>query len=75
MVKIKISFIDGGYYEYQEDNPAFLRNLKELTEQGYTGKALIHALITDDWGPPPKIIQIEGSDSKGKIIDVIIPYS
>ncbi len=38
--------------------------LKELQSQGLAGKRLINELITDDWGPPPKFIEITGATSQ-----------
>jgi hypothetical protein len=55
MVKIKIYYVDGSYNEFEE-NELILKDLEELEKYGYTGKALLDKLITDDWGVPPSSI-------------------
>ena len=73
MVQVTIRFVDGSIKEFDE-GPAFLERLTDLRTRGYTGKELIHALLTDDWGPPPLHINITGVSESGEKIDITIPY-
>lgn len=49
-------------------------SLKRLQAEGYSGRALIDALITDDWGAPPRFVEIVGKGADGKRISLRIPY-
>ena len=40
-----------------------------------TGKELIHGMVSDDFGPPPISLQIEGKTEDGKTVRIGIPYS
>lgn len=73
-IKVSIRLVDGRLQEFDE-NPAFLQKLYSLQSQGFTGKQLVHHLITDDWGSPPIVIEISGKDSDGKNIEIRIPYA
>ncbi len=73
MIKIKVFLVDGSLIEYEEA-PGFLIRYKQLVIQGLEGKALIHELLTDDWGPPPLSVNISGKALNGSIIDMNIPY-
>lgn len=73
MINVSISFVDGGLQELSKNN-AFGERLLQLQNRGYEGKQLIHALLTDDWGPPPTVITIKGKLNSGKRIDISIPY-
>ena len=68
MPRVSIGFVDGSGDAYEE-SAAFMRKLKELQSQGLEGRALIEALITDDWGPPPKHVTIVDGD-----FELTIPY-
>lgn len=72
MVTVEINTVDGGYQNYDEDDQ-FLNRLKSLQAQGYTGKELIHALISDDWGAPPLVVVIKWSKN-GQNFITNIPY-
>lgn len=53
-VEIVISLVDGG--ERRIDGQAaadILAEYHKLVTQGLEGWKLIHALLGDDWGPPP----------------------
>lgn len=39
--------------------------LRELQAEGCTGRALVYALITDDWGAPPRFVDLEGTGDDG----------
>jgi len=70
---VKAHLADGGLQELTF-GPELLQQLESLQKQGYTGKQLIDRLITDDWGPPPVFVEISGTTSDGRIVDVRIPY-
>ena len=74
MIQVSISFTDGDFQEYAESSD-FLSRLTELQNQGYEGKKLINALISDDWGAPPLVVQIKGRVPNGSEIDLQIPYN
>jgi hypothetical protein len=40
-----------------------------------TGKQLIHEMVTDDWGAPPRSMVIEASTGDGRRVRISIPYS
>lgn len=73
-VYVSISFADGSAQEYEADR-AFLSRLLRLQEQGLKGKRLVHELISDDWGPPPRSVEILGKDESGQEFKVQIPYT
>jgi len=73
-VKVSIRFVDGSLQEYFE-GMKILSDLARLKRQGLEGKLLIHALLTDDWGPPPRLVQIKGVDESGCSVDIKIPYA
>lgn len=52
----KISFVDGGYDEV----PVAASEYRRLKALGLTDKALIIELLSDDWGAPPSIVEIDG---------------
>ncbi len=73
-IRVLIRLVDGGLQEFDE-SPAFLQKLRSLQSQGFTGKQLIHHLITDDWGAPPTVVEILGKDSDDKSFEIRIPYT
>lgn len=65
MVKVSISLVNGSLQEYSEgDN--FVSRLKLLQSQGYQGKALVHELISDDWGSSAKICSYKRNNFRGQ---------
>ena len=58
MIRVQMPFINGG-----EDKWEFS-----------SGKELIHELITDDFGVPPKYLSFEAKDEQGQMVTVTIPY-
>jgi len=64
MVRITIRFVDGSLDEFEESDH-FLLQLNALQIDGYKGKELINELITDDWGPPPLLVEIKGIKEDG----------
>lgn len=73
MITVKIPTVDGGLMEFTESDSIVAR-LTSLRADGYEGKELIHALLTDDWGPPPRGVQLEGRLEDGTRVDEYIPY-
>jgi hypothetical protein len=74
MINVTIRFVDGSLKEFKKDD-SFLAQLKALQNEGYEGKQLINELITDDWGPPPVIIEIKGKKTDGSSVNLTIPYN
>lgn len=72
MLKVEIHFVDGGLMNTTEGD-VFWRRLIELQGYGLEGKALIHDLITDDWGPPPRFVHVSGTLEDGTKVDQTIP--
>ncbi len=73
-ISVSIRMVDGSLSEFASDE-SLLRKLYALQGQGLRGKQLIHQLLSDDWGPPPLVVEIYGTSSDGKQIHVRIPYS
>lgn len=48
--------------------------LQKLQRQGLTGKELIHEVLTDDWGAPPRYVDFSGYDSNGNKVSVRVEY-
>ena len=72
-VVVFAQLVDGSVMEYDADSDLLTR-LKQLTNEGYEGKHLVHKLLTDDWGPPPRYVEIRECDSDGKSRNTRIPY-
>ena len=70
---VEAHLVDGSLLDFP-GTPALLKKLRMLQTRGLTGKQLIHELLTDDWGPPPNVIVISGTDPDGNPINVRIPY-
>lgn len=73
MIKISVPTVDGGLLEFNKSD-SIIDRLSTLRRSGYVGKELIHALITDDWGPPPVGISICGTLKDGTRVDEYIAY-
>ena len=73
MLKVSVSTVDGGLQEFNEPD-SIIAKLSALRRDGYVGKELVHALLTDDWGPPPVGVRIRGKLEDGTCIDEYIPY-
>lgn len=73
MLTVGVHSVDGGLQEWSEPD-ALHRRLIELRLQGMKGKRLIHALLTDDWGPPPMSVTIHGTLADGTEVDERLPY-
>jgi hypothetical protein len=64
-VKVEVRLVDGGAQDWTFGSE-FLAKLAALDAQGLTGKDLIHALLSDDWGAPPVIVTIIWTGSDGR---------
>ena len=73
-IKVSIRLADGGLQEFKRGSD-FLQELRSLQSQGFSGKQLVHRLLTDDWGAPPTVIEISGKNSEGKNFEIRIPYA
>lgn len=71
-IKVAINFVDGSY---REDNErlGILATHDRLVHSGLQGKALIHAVLSDDMRPPPTRVTISFY-SDGKLQEIVIPY-
>jgi hypothetical protein len=70
---VKVYLVDGSYSEWQAQ-ASILQEHDELVRQGYGGKQLIHRLISDDWGPPPRSVVLAGVAEGGRRVEITIPY-
>lgn len=48
--------------------------LRRLEAEGYEGRELINELLTDDWGAPPRFIELIGKDAVGQPLRHVIHY-
>ena len=74
MVRVEVSLVHGGDQSWTEGD-SLVREMEELKRSGLKGKALIHALIADDWGPPPIGVRIRGTLEDGSTVNEWIPYT
>lgn len=74
MAKVIIRTVDGGLQEYEDPGSKLIQKLIALQKDGHKGKQLINLLISDDWGPPPLTVEIEGKSKDGAKVNVTIPY-
>ena len=52
-----------------------LVNGSSLPLEYASGKELIHDMVTDDWGAPPRCMVIRSKASDGQTVEICIPYS
>ena len=64
MPKVSIGLVDGSRPEDYEEDENFMVRLRQLQSQGLEGRDLVDALITDDWGTPPKWVMIQDGDTE-----------
>ena len=74
LVKVEANLVDGSYMEWTVPL-AILAKHDRLVHEGLKGKALIHELLTDDWGAPPTRVTLSCPGVDGKLIEIVIPYS
>jgi len=73
MLKVSVSTVDSGLREFNEPD-SIIAKLSALRRDGYAGRELVHALLTDDWGLTPVGVRIRGKLEDGTCIDEYIPY-
>lgn len=73
VVKIHIRFVNGDVMEYFEPH-SFIDKFDQLKAEGYEGNEFVHALLTDDWGPPPEGIWLNGWRRDGTRFEESLPY-
>ncbi len=71
-ITITVRHVDGSMSEFEMPG-SLLADLRRLRGEGYEGRRLIHALLTDDWGPPPRFVDISG-EVDGRAVAERIPY-
>ncbi len=72
-LEIETSLVDGGMLDATADD-SFVARYRKLVAEGYAGKHLVHELLTDDWGAPPRSVRIFGTMDTGEIVNILIPY-
>lgn len=50
------------------------QRLQRLQAEGFEGCELIHELITDDWGAPPRYVELVGTNDDGESLRIVIHY-
>ena len=73
VIVARLVLVDGGEPDLSTP-PNFLKRLAELQRAGLRGKASVHELITDDWGPPPKHIVVSVTDDDGRPVKFDLDY-
>lgn len=73
-VKVVVNLVNGDRSEWTEPL-VILAKHDRLVHEGLKGKALIHELLTDDWGAPPTCVTLSCPGVDGKLIEIVIPYS
>ncbi len=73
VVRVSFILVNGGSQQYYEGY-ALIERYDRLRRQGLDGKALVHELFSDDWGPPPVGITLEGKRKGDLDFNVYIPY-
>ena len=66
MFTVRAHLVDGSLLDMGSVSAA---QLHRLQAEGYEGRALIHALLTDDWGAPPRFVELTRLGER-----VVIPY-
>ena len=68
-----VNRVDGSQLDIEGD-PRDIARLQQLRIEGYEGRELIDALITDDWGAPPTTVVISIALANGATETVVIEY-
>jgi len=74
VITVSVYTVDGGLQEWKESDSLYTK-LLSLRRNGCVGKALIHSLLTDDWGSPPAGVRIHGKLEDGTHVDEYLPYN
>lgn len=67
MLRVEVNFVDGGAMDWAVPD-SILHDLARLRRGGLDGRELVDALLTDDWGPPPRTVTITGTTADGQVI-------
>jgi hypothetical protein len=73
LVKVVADLVDDGRSQWTQPLTILAKH-DRLVHEGLSGKALIHALLTDDWGPPPVRVTLSCPGVNGKDVEIVIPY-
>lgn len=67
MVKMIAHLVDGGLWEsdFAED---ILREAARLRQEGLGDRAIIHKIITDDWGAKPIYVELVSADTRLRLV-------
>lgn len=71
MIEATAYLVDGSVLDLGRVSIA---KLLRLQGEGYAGRELVHALITDDWGAPLRYVKLAGTDDAGKPCEIVIHY-
>lgn len=71
-IQVRANLIDGDLWEIERSEKLWAEYLR-LQKEGYTGKRLVHELLTDDWPAPPVRVVLSGF-YKGEPVEATIPY-
>ena len=74
MIQVQIHLVNGGLQEFSE-HPSIINRLIDLRNDGLSGKQLVDALISDDWGAPPSSVSLTGTLEDGTRVEEHISYS
>jgi hypothetical protein len=74
MLKVEVNTVNGGAMDWPVPD-SILDKLARLRRDGLEGRDLVHELLTDDWGAPPRGVSITGTTDDGRSINEYIPYS
>lgn len=75
LVTVIARLVDGSVRPFEEFGLDFVDRLRAFQAEGLAGKRLIHALLGDDWGPPPRVVEISWTAKNGQQLSETIPYS
>lgn len=57
-LEISLPLVDGGLFPLEYSS----------------GKELIHEMVSDDWGAPPRCMVIRSKTADGQTVEISIPY-
>jgi len=74
MLQVSISRKDDSVEDLEDISDSFYHRMLALRNAGRTGKQIIHELLSDDLGAPPKWVRISGTLADGTEVSDSIPY-
>lgn len=72
-VRVEARLVDGGAMDWVF-GPEFVSKLKALEKDGLVGRALVHEILTDDWGAPPIVVTVSWTEPTGERVERNINY-